>query len=193
MITASQTLSDVLAPRKTLVRDLSLVTGGAALTAICAQISIPLQPIPLTLQTLAVYATGISLGSKRGGAAMALYVGAASMGAPILQGGVSLAATKGQSVGYLAGFIVAALLLGNLAERGWDRKVVSLVGAMVMAEAIILGLGSIWLAPFVGGFGNALKFGVYPFLLPEAIKMVLVCGLLPLAWSFLGKRSGGEQ
>lgn len=193
MNTGTLTLSDVFAPRTSLIRDAVLVVGGAALTAVAAQVAIPWQPVPFTLQTLSVYLTGITLGSRRGATAMGLYVGASALGAPILSGGVSLAATSGKTTGYLLGFVVAAALLGWLAEKGWDRKVGTLIGAMVASEALILGLGALFLAPLVGGAANAFKFGVAPFLLPEICKMILVCTALPLAWTFLGKRSGGEQ
>ena len=194
MSTVALTLSDVFAPRKSVVRDLSLILGGATVTAICAQIAIPWQPVPFTLQTLAVYLTGITWGSRRGAASMGLYVGSAALGAPVLSGGLGgFAATSGKTGGYLVGFILAAMLLGWLSERGWDRKVWTMVGAMFLAEALILGIGSLWLAPFVGGMATAAKFGVLPFLLPELGKMALVGGALPFAWSLLGKRSGGEQ
>lgn len=175
-----------------MVRDLALVLGGATATALAAQVAVPWQPVPFTLQTLSVYLTGIALGSKRGAASMGLYIGAAALGAPVLSGALGgLNAVTGATGGYLAGFVLSAFLLGKLAERGWDRKAWTMVAAMFLAEVIILGLGSLWLTPFVHGYANALKAGVLPFLLPEVGKMALVCAGLPLAWQFLGKR--GEQ
>lgn len=185
-MTSSLTLSDAVIPVRSATRDTLLVVGGAALTAVCAQVTIPWNPVPFTLQTLAVYAVGLTLGSRKGFLSMLLYVVLGACSLPVFAKGASgIAVLTGATGGYLLAFVAASTLLGALAERGWDRKVPTMVAGMLLAEALVLGVGSMWLSPFVGGYRNAFQGGVAPFLVPEVFKILAVCVGAPAAWTFL--------
>ncbi|HEX9067480.1 MAG TPA: biotin transporter BioY [Ktedonobacterales bacterium] len=173
--------------------DVLLVVTFAALMGLCAQLSIPLPftPVPITGQTFGVLLTAMLLGSWRGAAAMLAYLAEALAGLPVLANGASawspsvapgVPVIAGPTAGYLLAFPVAALVVGALAERGWDRSVVLAIVAMVAGEAIIYLGGVTWLAHFVLTPGNALKLGLFPFLIGDAIKLGLVTLALPVAW-----------
>lgn len=184
-----RTLGDVIPGG--LVRNVVLVAGGAALVGLTAQISIPLgfTPVPLSLQTFSVLLVGAVLGSKRGVASMALYALAGVAGVPWFtahHSGWAFAA-----FGYVLGFIVAAYLVGLLAERGSDRHVVKSVGLMVIGNLAIYVFGVAGLMLFTGwSVPVALAKGVLPFLIGDAIKILLAAGLLPAAWKIVNSRRG---
>jgi biotin transport system substrate-specific component len=182
-----RTLADVIPGG--LVRSVALVAGGAGLVGLSAQIAIPLSftPIPLSLQTFSVLLVGAVLGSKRGVASMALYAIAGMAGVPWFtqhQSGWSFA-----SFGYVLGFILAAYLVGLLAERGNDRHVLKTVGLMVLGNLAIYAIGVPGLMVFTGmGLGKAIALGVVPFLIGDAIKIALAAGLLPAIWKIVNHR-----
>lgn len=176
-------LALTLVQPNTLVQQIALVVAGAAVTAICAQITIPLEPVPVTLQTFAVLLCGVMLGPKLSPLSQLLYLGAGICGTPIFATALSGPHTLfGPTGGYLLSFPIAAALLGWFSSKGWDRKVGTLLVAMALAQVLILGCGAAWLALFVGGLGNAWHLGVQPFLLVEAAKALLIVFLMPLAW-----------
>ncbi len=172
-----------------LVRDVVLVAGGAALTGLAAQVSIPLPftPVPLTLQTFAVLLVGASLGTVRGVASMLLYLAAGVAGAPVFSNGTSGAG--GASFGYVLGFIVAAALVGRLAERGATRGPLRTAAVMVLGNLAIYAVGLPWLMSSIHvGLGKGLSLGVTPFLIGDLLKVVVAAGLFPAAWRLTGRR-----
>ncbi len=175
-----------------LLRDVLLILGAAALTGLCAQISIPLPftPVPLTLQTFAVLLSGAALGPWRGGAAMLLYLVAGVAGVPwFAEQGSGYAFA---SFGYIVGFVVAATVVGALASRGADRTVSGTIVIMVIGNLIIYAFGVPWLMGATGmPLMVALEAGVWPFVLGDALKIALAAGLLPLAWRVAGDRPHG--
>lgn len=183
-----QVLADKLVARRTALADLSLIILGSLIVAAAAQISIPLQPVPITGQTFAVLLVGMVLGSRRGALALLAYLAQGLAGLPVFaEGKFGLATVLGPTGGYLVGFVVAAFVVGWLAERGWDRNLFTTLAAMVAGNAVIYAFGLAWLAtfPFVSGLlGEAglLTLGMIPFLLGDAIKAVLAAFLLPAAW-----------
>ena len=171
-----------------LTRDLLLVVGACLFTALLAQVAIPLgfTPVPITGQTLAVLLTGAALGSRRGAAAMLLYLVAGSW-LPFYAEGASGFFWSLTTGGYIVGFIPAAFAVGYLAERGWDRKVWILL-AMLAGNVILYVPGLLWLARFVvseWGCGNALTCGLYPFILGDLIKLYVASLLLPGGWALV--------
>ena len=174
---------------KSAVRNAVLVLGLTALTAVAAQISIPLPftPIPLTLQTFAVLAGAAALGAERAVIAQVLYVVLAVAGVPVLAGGKSGGeAVIGATGGYLLGFVVASYVVGAIAERGATRKVSTTVLAYVAGSAVIYTLGASWLAYSTGNtIGWAITHGVAPFLIGDAIKAIAAGAVLPAAWKFV--------
>lgn len=167
------------------VRDAALVVGGAGLTGLAAQVSIPvpsISPVPFTLQTLAVLLTGAALGSLRGVLSMALYVLAGSAGVPWFADHTH--GFSGPSAGYLIGFVLGAALVGELAARGADRKVWQTALLMVAGNVVIYAFGVTWLLHEVPAYsvGQGVHYGLTVFLVSDAIKLVVAALVLPAAW-----------
>jgi biotin transport system substrate-specific component len=185
-------LADALLPvnetARRIARDAVLIVGACLFTALLAQVKIPLgfTPVPITGQTFAVLLVGAALGSRRGAAAMLLYLIAGSW-LPFYAGGASGFVWSIASGGYIVGFIPAAYVVGWLAERGWDRKVWILV-AMLAGNIILYLPGLLWLSRFVlpeWACGNTLNCGLYPFILGDLIKLYVASLLLPGGWALV--------
>lgn len=166
-----------------LARDVSLVAAGTLLLALCAQIIVrlPFTPVPITGQTFAVLVVGAALGWRRGVSSVLMYVGLGAAGLPIFADVSSPA-----SLGYLAGFALAALVVGLLAERGWDRRLDTCLLAMLVGEVAIYCGGLPWLAYFVG-WHNVLALGLIPFIPGDAVKLAVAALVLPAAWYVTGR------
>jgi biotin transport system substrate-specific component len=185
-----KTLADTLPGAAT--RDAVLIIGFALLTAGAAQISIPLAftPVPLTGQTFAVLLAGGTLGASRGTASQLLYVALGAIGLPFYADGAGgWSAATGSTAGYLVGFIVAAGLIGWLAEHGNDRKVPTAVPMFAAGTLIMYVLGALWLAHSVNvplyasdRQPSAWEWGIRPFLIGDVLKALLAGLLLPAAW-----------
>ena len=200
-------LADAVIPvndrTKRLARDAALIVAGCLFTALLAQVKVPLgfTPVPITGQTFAVLLVGASLGSWRGGSAMTLYLFAGSV-LPFYAGGASGLVWGLSSGGYIIGFIPAAYAVGWLAERGWDRKPWILL-AMLAGNVILYVPGLIQLSLFVQGIdpsvaddqvvSTTLKWGLYPFILGDLIKLVAASLLLPGAWEVVNLVRGRKQ
>ena len=160
----------------------ALVVFGSLLLAVSAQFKIPLYPVPVTGQTLVVLLIGMTYGLRLGGITIAAYLFEGALGLPVFAGGAAGAAVlMGPTAGYLFGFLLAAIAMGYLAERGMGRTVVSTIAAMVIGNCVIYLCGALWLANFIG-FGQAIAAGVLPFLYGDALKLVVAAGLMPWAW-----------
>lgn len=189
--TAHPTLARTLVPHSSLTRNVLLVLGGAALVALVAQVEIPLKPVPITLQTLAVLLVGAALGWKRGAASMTTYLLAGAAGLPVFAGGsAGLAKFAGPTGGYLLSYVFAAALVGWLVQRyALDRKPAGAALAMLAASAVIYALGLTWLGLVTGLQGQALlTAGLTPFLVGDALKIGLAALLLPGAWALARRR-----
>ena len=181
-----RTLADVIPGG--LVRDAVLVTGGAGLVALSALVVIPLPftPVPLSLQTLAVLLVGSALGSVRGVSSMALYLAVGMLGVGWFAQGRS--GWEFASFGYVLGFVLAGFLVGKLAERGTDRSPVKTAGVMALGNLAIYAVGVPFLMAYAHlGLGQALALGVLPFLIGDAIKIVIAAGLLPATWKLVSR------
>ena len=189
------TLAAVLWPQARMspaLRNAALALGGTVLLWLSAKIQIPLYPVPVTMQTLVVLVLGVAYGWRLGVATMALYLVEGAIGLPVFAGGWSEGAgfhnLYGPTAGYLFGFVVAAGVCGRLAERGWDRNLWSAAAAMVIGNLVIYAMGLAWLAYQIGA-ADAVKYGLMPFLLGDALKIVLgACGL-PAIWQGLRRQS----
>lgn len=174
-------LGDLLPGR--LVRDVTLVAGGAALVGVAAQISVPIPgtPVPVTGQTLAVLLVGAALGRVRAVSAMALYALAGVAGVPWFANASS--GWQMASFGYILGFVVAAALVGTLAARGGDRRPLRTALTMAFGTLVIYAVGVPWLmAATHASLDAAFTMGVRPFLAGDAVKVLIAAGLLPAAW-----------
>ncbi|WP_416393405.1 MULTISPECIES: biotin transporter BioY [unclassified Curtobacterium] len=178
-----------------LATDVALIAGGALFTAGMAQLQVPMWPVPITGQTLAVVLVGATLGARRGFLSLLLYAVAGLAGAPIFAehtGGLAALATP--SFGYVIGFVIAAAVVGRLAEHQWDRKVGRAAVAFTLASAIPFVTGLPWLAVVLGQLGapndlqSVLAAGLYPFIVGGIAKALIAAGVLPLAWKLVGRR-----
>jgi biotin transport system substrate-specific component len=196
MTVRAATLADVAVPAigsseaARWLRTVLLIVGGAGLTALSAQLAwqAPWSPVPYTGQTAAVLLVGTALGWRLGLASMALYVLAGVVGAPIFaEQAHGLDQLLGYTGGYLAGFVVAATLVGRLAEAGWDRSPVRAAGLMVLGNLVIYAIGVPVLALVLNlSAADAIWNGALVFVPWDAFKVVVAAGLLPLAWRAIG-------
>ncbi|MFI6402582.1 biotin transporter BioY [Streptomyces sp. NPDC050548] len=181
-----QVLADLLPASR--VRDIALVLGGAALTGLAAQLSVPVpgSPVPVTGQTFAALLVGTSLGAGRGFLALALYALLGLAGVPWFAGGTH---GSGASFGYIVGMFLASAAVGALARRGADRSVLRMAGTMILGEAIIYAVGVPYLAVSLDlSTSAAIAAGLTPFLLGDALKAALAMGATPTAWKFVNKQ-----
>jgi len=186
--TRATTMVDVVQPAtRPLLWDIGLVVAFGTLMGVLAQISIPLPftPVPVTGQTFGVLLTGALLGSRRGGAAMLVYLAEGIAGLPVFALGHSgLATILGPTGGYLLSYPVAAFAVGFLTERGWDRAFLRSAAAMVLGEVVIYTVGLSWLAHFVGS-SRVLALGFLPFLPGDVAKLLLAAAVLPSGWRII--------
>jgi len=189
MTTLSQTyptLVGAMWPASTaqLLRWIVLMVASSLLVAICAQIQIPLQPVPITMQTYAALVVGMAYGTRLGAATLLLYLVEGVIGLPVFAGYTSglLALASG---GYIIGFVLAAGVVGWLAERGWDRNAVTTALAMLIGNIVIYVPGLLWLSTFVGS-EKTLGYGLTPFILGDLLKLALAAVLMPMAWKLVG-------
>ncbi len=173
-----------------LTRNLVLAVLGSLFVAAAAQISVPMFPVPMTLQTLAVLAVGGACGARLGAAALALYALEGAIGLPVFanfSGGYHV--LLGPTGGYIVGFILAAGLVGYLVEKGWGRNVVKLCGVMLLGAAALYVPGLLWLAQFTG-ISGVLQAGLIPFIPGDIVKAALAALAFPAAFSLLGPSRG---
>ncbi len=209
------TLGDFLVPIRigellsSRLRHILMVAIGAALIVLGARISfyLPGNPIvPVTLQTFGVLFGGALLGARRGVVAVLLYLLLGAVGLPVFAYSESLgdyasgfdtiavwrngAPVLGATGGYLVGFLFASALVGRLAELGWDRNVAGSVAAMALGNAVVYLVGVPWLMLSLRtGAGEALNFGLWPFLPGDLVKLVLAAVILPAGWWVVRRRS----
>lgn len=177
-----------------LVRDAALVLGGAGLVGVAAQVTVsiePISPVPLTGQTLAVLLVAAALGPARAFASMALYMVVGLAGVPWFSHGSSGATV---SFGYILGYLLAGVIVGELARRGGDRTPLRTAGTMVVGNLAIYAVGAPYLAVAAHlSAGGALSEGVVPFLLGDVIKIAVAAALFPAAWALVRKVKGADQ
>lgn len=190
------TLADFLVPvavaerTPTRVRHVVLIIAGALFVALSAQVVIPMEPVPFTAQTFGVLVVGGALGFRRGAAALLLYLAIGALGVGVFAGGDSgVAKIIGATGGYLIGFVVAAAIVGRLAELGWDRHIGGSLAAMAIGTAVIYAIGVPWLKVTLGiPWETAVAEGMTKFLLWDAAKLVVAAGIFPAAWWLIGRR-----
>ena len=186
------TLRLAAVPNAGRVADVAWVGIGAAVIALSAQIAValPFTPVPITGQTLSVLLVGAALGSVRGSASAMLYVAVGAAGAPIYaQAAHGWGVLSGATGGYLIALPLAAALTGFLAERGWDRRFSSAVGAMLTGNLVVYVVGLPWLAVVLGtNLEKTLEYGLYPFVPGDLFKLYLAAALLPAAWRLAGRK-----
>jgi biotin transport system substrate-specific component len=196
---ASLTLSQAVLRQTTLAMDAVLVLLGSAVVALCAQIAIQLPFVPITGQTFGVLLVGTALGSKRGALALLLYIAEGLAGLPVFQSGNNAWVPNrfgepyivGPTLGYLVGFVIAAFVVGWLAERrGMDREVWSAALLLLVGNIVLYIPGLLWLQLWLTGHAvptSVWDAGLLPFLWGDLIKLILAAIVVPGAWRLVGK------
>jgi len=186
------TLADLAAPRASALVHVMLVVAASLLTAAAAQLELrlPWTPVPVTGQTFAVLLTGAVLGARRAFLAQCLYLTQGAAGLPFFSGGAAgVAHLFGPTGGYLVAFPFAAVVTGLLAERGWDRRPLTMFAAMLLGSSVIFSLGLAQLSAFVPK-GALLASGLWPFVPGDLVKSALAAGAFPALWKLAARAEG---
>lgn len=196
-MSSSTALAPTLVRTPSAVRETALVAGGVLLVALAAQVVVPLPftPVPITGQTFAALLVGGAYGLGRGTVTLLLYVAVGCLGAPVFADGahgsaVLLSATGG----YLVGMVLAAALVGAAADRGWDRRLLTSLVAMLAGSALVYVVGATWLALDLGlDAATAVELGVRPFVWGDLLKLALAGALLPIAWTGVSRLQDRDE
>ncbi|WP_299982616.1 biotin transporter BioY [uncultured Ruegeria sp.] len=172
------------------VKQVALVVLGIVALAVAAKIKVPMWPVPITMGTFAVLTIGTAYGARLGLITMLGYLLVGVLGFDVFAGSSAekfgLTYMMGGTGGYLVGYLMATVLLGALAARGWDRSVGKLALALVLANVLIYVPGLLWLGQLYGWDKPILEWGLTPFLVGDAIKLALAALLIPGLWKLLG-------
>jgi biotin transporter BioY len=169
-------------------RSVGVVIGFSLLTALAAQVVIPIGPVPITGQTFAVLLTGALLGSRLGAMAMIAYLIEGASGLPFFYGGTGgLQHLLGPTGGYLVAFPAAAFITGAFAEHGWDKRFLTAAAAMAIGSVLIIFSGWAWLSQFMTP-SAAFTTGVAKFIVGDVVKIFLAAAALPVGWKLLKRK-----
>lgn len=191
--TPNQTvLSDVIAPREGTalrIKQCVLVAFGIIFLAVAAKIQVPMWPVPITMGTFAVLSIGVAYGARLGLATILGYMIIGAFGFDVFANSsaekLGLTYMMGGTGGYLVGYVLAVLALGTFARLGWDRSMPKMALAMLVGNLLIYVPGLIWLGMLYGWDKPILKWGLTPFLIGDAAKLVLAALVLPTAWKMI--------
>ncbi|MEM6656570.1 MAG: biotin transporter BioY [Pseudomonadota bacterium] len=172
------------------VKQVVLVAVGILVLAVAAKIKIPMWPVPITMGTFAVLTIGTAYGARLGLITMLGYLLVGALGFDVFASSSAekfgLTYMMGGTGGYLIGYLLATVLLGALAARGWDRSVGKLAVALLLANVVIYVPGLLWLGQLYGWDNPILEWGLTPFLVGDAIKLGLAALLIPAVWKLVG-------
>jgi biotin transport system substrate-specific component len=188
----SQTLVQASFGASSTIRKAVIVLGGSLLIALGAQVSVPMLPVPMTLQTLAILLVGFTAGSRLGAGAVLAYLAEGAMGLPVFSGGGAGAAwLVGPTGGFLFGFVAMAWAAGFMAERGAARGFIGTLLTGLVVSALLYVPGVLWLDAATGlDLNGAVTRGMIPFLLGDAVKAAVAALIVTGAWSALKSRRG---
>ncbi|MCB2134932.1 MAG: biotin transporter BioY [Rhodobacteraceae bacterium] len=185
------TLSKALIPSQTLLSRALMVLGGSLFIALAAQVSIPMIPVPMTLQTLAILIVGLTFGARMGAMTLIAYLAEGAAGLPVFANGhAGLAYMAGPTAGFLAGFVLMAWIAGAATDRG-AKSFLAMAGVALIASAAIYIPGLVWPALVMGkSVPDLLSGWMLPFLAGDAIKAVLAALVVTGGWAALkGRRA----
>jgi biotin transport system substrate-specific component len=151
---------------------------GVVGLALMSQITIPIHPVPITLQTVAVLFIGLTYNRRDAFLTMATYLALGVLGVPVFaaykSGLVHLLSPVG---GYYIGFLAAVVMMASVREK-WERSdFIADISLSLLGSAVIYALGVLWLSKFIG-INAAFMGGVVPFMIPGAVKAFMLTGLL---------------
>lgn len=189
-MTTDTTLSQALLPNSSLLTRIALVAAGSLLIGLSAQVSVPMLPVPMTLQTLAISLVGLTYGSRLAGLTLLAYLAEGAMGLPVFSGGGAGAAhLVGPTGGYLIGFVAMAFLTGLMAENGFGRGVGRLFVAALVPGLLLFVPGVAWLwyvTPL--DLNGAIAAGATPFLIGGVVKAALAALIAAGGWQAVARR-----
>lgn len=172
------------------IKQVALVIVGIAALAIFAKIKVPMWPVPITMGTFAVLTIGAAYGPRLGLATILGYMIIGALGFDIFASSSAeaygLSYMMGGTGGYLLGYVLATLALGWAARAGWDRSIGRMALAMLIGNALIYIPGLLWLGQLYGWDQPILAWGLTPFLIGDALKLVLAALLVPAVWKLVG-------
>ncbi|MHA6642789.1 biotin transporter BioY [Mesorhizobium sp. A623] len=172
--------------------DVAVVLTGSILLALSAKFQVPFFPVPMSMQTFFAIGLGLALGPTRGAVAVMLYLAQGAAGLPVFAGtpeqGIGLAYMMGPTGGFLAGFVLVALVAGWLAKHGFDRNPVTAMVAALLAGSVIYVPGLLWLGIVIGWDKPVLALGLYPFVPGDIAKAMLAAVAFPAAWKWLSAK-----
>jgi biotin transport system substrate-specific component len=175
-------LLSTLWPKSQALHKAALVALGVVILTLASKVQVPFWPVPMTLQTLAVLMIAATSGARLGTATVLAWLALGAAGAPVFAGAAGGPAyMMGPTGGYLAGFLVAAFVVGQLADRGYGRTLASALVMLLAGEVVIYALGLAWLSAFTGA-EKAITLGLVPFIPAEILKLALGAALLTAAW-----------
>lgn len=182
------TLSKALVPSTSFATRAAMVLGGTALLAAASQISVPMFPVPMTLQTLAVLAIGMTFGLRMGVLTVLAWLGEAFAGLPVLANGGSTASFFGPTAGFLFGFVIMAGIAGYAADRG-IKSFLGLAAVALIASVVLYIPGLAYPAAVMGKSMPELVSGwMAPFLIGDAVKAILAALIVSGGWAAFAKR-----
>jgi len=172
------------------MKQAALVLVGIAVLAIAAKIKIPMYPVPVTMGTFAVLTIGAAYGPRLGLTTIIGYMIIGALGFDVFATSSAeafgLEYMMGSTGGYLVGYVLATLALGALARKGWDRSMVWMAVAMLIGNVLIYVPGLLWLGELYGWDKPILAWGLTPFLVGDALKLVLAAAMVPAVWKLVG-------
>lgn len=176
------------------IKQVALVALGIIVLAAAAKIRVPMWPVPITMGTFAVLTLGAAYGARLGLVTILGYMLIGALGFDVFAGSSvesnGLAYMMGGTGGYLVGYVLATVALGYLARMGWDRSFVKMAAALLIANVLIYVPGLAWLGQLYGWDKPILEWGLTPFLVGDAVKLVLAALLVPGVWKLVGKARG---
>ena len=166
----------------------------AALTAVGAFLAIPIGPVPIVLQNMFVYLTGLLLGGRWGMASVGVYLLAGAVGLPVFAGGLGgIGRLIGPTGGYLIGYLPTVLIIGKIAHNARPRMMTDIV-AMVLGTLILYACGVLWLKNVSGmPLAKTLALGMYPFLIGDALKISAAAAIAKALRPVIGVGGSASQ
>jgi biotin transport system substrate-specific component len=199
-LTTPNTLLGIFQPKTDaakLATNMATVVLGTLVIALAAKVNVPVWPVPVTLQGLAIAALAAAFGARIGVATVALYLLEGAFGLPVFATGGGLAYLVGPTGGFLLGFLLMAGIIGYAADRGASAKPLTLFFAMMVADAVLFAVGFAWLLLLSGQaqwidqtnvLASAWAGAVQPFVIWDVLKMALAALTVTGVWSLMGKK-----
>ena len=171
--------------KEKLIKEVLLVSAGVVFLTLTAQVRIylPFTPVPITGQTFGILLIGLVYGRKLGMSVVGTYIAAGTLGLPLFTGAGSGIVFFKPSGGYIIGYFFAVMICGYLAEKGWTKSYIKTLFVILLAEIAIYFFGLVQLSFFVKK--DLFLLGLYPFIIGDIIKVLLLTLILPGAWKVL--------